>query len=184
VPLDATATTSGPNAYPGAMPTATAEPGYLTALLKSVVGVKGSHSILRDLLALRDLNSRIAQVGAIAELQMTQVMTAIDKAWDAATSQATGTATATGKPLPETAWSIDDPDDVRRLSDSLYASAPQLTGAGFATYCRLKVEVAGQRLADEIAGRFVYPPGSSRSSFVRAAIGAWARGRRLVDALD
>jgi patatin-related protein len=176
VPLDATATASGPNAYPGATPTETPEPGYLAALLKSVVGVKGSHSILRDLVALRDLNQRIAQIGAIAELQMAQVMTAIDKAWDAATSQAAGTATAPEQPLPETAWSIDNPEDVRRLSDSLYASAPQLTGAGFATYCRLKVEVAGQRLADEIAGRFVYPPGSSRSSFVRAAIGAWARG--------
>jgi patatin-related protein len=175
VPLDAAVATSTADDYPGAVPSTTPEPGYFAALLKSVVGVKGSHSILRDLVALRDLNVRIEEVGAIAELQMTQVMATIEAAWDAATSK-DGDTTTGGRPLPRTAWSIDDPEDVRRLSDSLYASAPQLTGAGFATYCRLKVDVAGQRLADEIADRFVYPPGSSRSSFVRAAIGAWARG--------
>jgi hypothetical protein len=179
VPLEEPSPTSGAGAYPGAVPSGTPEPGYLAALLKSVAGVKGSHSILRDLIALRDLNVRIAEVGAIAELQMTQVMATIEAAWDAATSQPGGTPAEPapdGRLVPETAWSIDNPADVRRLSDSLYASAPQLTGAGFATYCRLKVDVAGQRLADEIANRFVYPPGSSRSSFVRAAIGAWARG--------
>jgi patatin-related protein len=175
VPLDAASSTSTAEDYPGAVPSTTPEPGYIAALLKSVVGVKGNHSILRDLVALRDLNVRIEEVGAIAELQMTQVMATIEAAWDAATSHG-GDTTTGGRPLPRTAWSIDDPEDVRRLSDSLYASAPQLTGAGFATYCRLKVDVAGQRLADEIADRFVYPPGSSRSSFVRAAIGAWARG--------
>jgi patatin-related protein len=178
VPLDGPASTSGDGSYPGAVASGTPEPGYLAALLKSVAGVKGSHSILRDLLALRDLNVRIAEVGAIAELQMAQVMATIEAAWDAATSEPGGTPTEPtpdAHPLPATAWSIDNPQDVRRLSDSLYASAPQLTGAGFATYCRLKVDVAGQRLADEIANRFVYPPGSSRSSFVRAAIGAWAR---------
>jgi patatin-related protein len=175
VPLEAGGTTSESTErdYPGAVPTGTPEPGYLSALMTSVLGVKGSHSILRDLVALRDLNVRIAEVGAIAELQMVQVMTAIDAAWDAAIRSSNDDV---DRPLPQTAWSIDDPQDVRRLSDALYASAPQLTGAGFSTYCRLKVDVAGERLADEIANRFVYPPGSSRSSFVRAAIGAWARG--------
>jgi patatin-related protein len=199
VPLDATtpgsASVPAEQSYPGAVASGTPEPGYLSALMTSVLGVKGSHSILRDLVALRDLNVRIAEVGSIAELQMAQVMAAIDAAWDAATSEAHDHRAAPAGPapeaaatpatpeaagqsgaMPESAWSIDDPADVRRLSDALYASAPQLTGAGFSTYCRLKVDVAGQRLADEIAGRFVYPPGSSRSSFVRAAIGAWARG--------
>lgn len=177
VPLDAGRAPSGPDRqadYPGAVASGTPEPGYLSALLSSVLRVKGSHSILRDLLALRDLNVRIAQVGAIAELQMVQVTKAIDAAWDAVTKS--DAAAPPDHALPATAWSIDNPQDVRRLSDSLYASAPQLTGAGFATYCRLKVDAAGERLADEIAGRFVYPPGSSRSSFVRAAIAAWARG--------
>ncbi|HEX3005289.1 MAG TPA: patatin-like protein [Angustibacter sp.] len=140
-------------------------PGYLKALLRSVVGVKGSHSILRDLEDLRDLNVRVAQLGAIAAQQMHQVTAAIDEAWQ----QTTGSA--------QEAWSIDDPDDVKRLADSMYAKAPGFAGAAFTTYCRLKVEAAGERLADEIVARFVYPPGSGRTTFVRAALAAWARGR-------
>lgn len=144
------------------------EPGYLPALLRSIGTVKGSHSILRELEALRDLNARIAELGAMAELQMHQVQAAIEQAWTTA-ADTTGTAADP--------WSIDHPSDVRALADQLYASAPSFTGAGFATYCRLKVEAAGQRLADEVVTRFVYPPGSSRASFVRAAVSAWGWSR-------
>ena len=158
-------TTTGPG-----QPDAHGAPGYLSALLKSVGSVKGSHSILRELEDLRDLNLRVAELGSIAKLQMDQVSVAIDQAWDAATA---GTSAAS---TPSQAWSIDDPAGVKRLAASMNASVPQFVGAGFSAYCRLKVEAAGHRLADEIVARFVYPPGSSRSSFVRAAISAWARG--------
>jgi patatin-related protein len=141
-------------------------PGYLSGLLKSVGSVRGSHSILRELESLRDLNVRIAELAAIAEQQAAQVDAAIEAAW---ASAATGQA--------DQAWDINDQQDVQTLAASLYAAAPTFAGAGFATYCRLKVEVAGARLADEVVERFVYPPGSSRASFVRAAISAWARGR-------
>jgi patatin-related protein len=140
-------------------------PGYLRALWRSVAGVKGSHSVLRDLEDLRDLNVRVAELGAIAAQQMDLVTAAIDEAWQAGTSTSGGV------------WSIDDAEDVKRLADGMYARTAQFAGASFSTYCRLKVEVAGGRLADEIVARFVYPPGSSRTSFVRAAIGGWARGR-------
>jgi patatin-related protein len=147
-----------------------AAPGYLPALWRGASTVKGSHSILRDLEALRDLNTRIGELGAIAEQQMDQVATAIEGAWTAAVQ---GPAQTTA----EQAWDINDRQDVVALADSMHAMAPTFAGAGFSTYCRLKVEAAGARLADEIVARFVYPPGSSRSSFVRAAISAWARGR-------
>lgn len=149
-------------------PAAHGAPGYLPALLKSVGKVKGSHSILRELESLRDLNVRIAELGSIAALQMDQVGMAIDQAWETTVNTSAGS--------PGQAWNIDDPADVALLADSMYASTPQFAGAGFSAYCRLKVEAAGRRLADEIATRFDYPPGSSRSSFVRAAISAWARG--------
>jgi patatin-related protein len=164
-PDPGTRLTAGPR-----QPDAHGAPGYLSALLKSVGTVKGSHSILRELEDLRDLNLRVAELGSIAELQMDQVSVAIDQAWDAATA---GTSAAS---TPSQAWSIDDPAGVKRLAASMNASVPQFVGAGFSAYCRLKVEAAGGRLADEIVARFVYPPGSSRSSFVRAAISAWARG--------
>lgn len=47
----------------------------------------------------------------------------------------------------------------------------------YAGYCLLKAEVAGQRFADEIATNFTYPPDSSRASFLRSAIFAWASNR-------
>jgi patatin-related protein len=145
-------------------------PGYLAALLRGASTVKGSHSILRDLEGLRDLNLRISELGAIADQQMDLVEAAIDQAWAAAVQGPSQTKAAQ-------AWSVDDRQDVVALADSMYAAAPGFAGAGFSSYCRLKVEAAGARLADEVVARFVYPPGSSRSSFVRAAISAWARGR-------
>jgi patatin-related protein len=152
-------------------------PGYLRALATSLSTVKGSHSILRDLEDLRDLNLRIAELGAIAALQVVQVDAAIDAAWEATARPADGGAPAGGSRRPDQAWSIEEPDDVARLGDSLHAGAPAFAGASFSSYCRLKVEAAGARLADEVVERFVYPPGSSRSSFVRAALSAWARSR-------
>ncbi|HEX8496099.1 MAG TPA: DUF3376 domain-containing protein, partial [Actinomycetales bacterium] len=149
-----------------------AAPGYLPALIRGVVTVKGSHSILHELQTLRDLNLRILEVGAIAALQADQVDAAVDEAF-AQVPVAQGSTTGPG---PASAWRMSEPDDVRALGDRLHAMAPSFTAAGYPSYCRLKVEVAGRRLADEIVERFVYPPRSSRSSFVRAAITAWARG--------
>ncbi len=160
-------------------------PGYLSALARSVGTVKGSHSILRDLEDLRDLNLRIAELGSVATLQGDQVSRVVEQAWDAVAPpapppDASGTSEAAPEApasptTPDQAWSIEDPADITALADQLYAEAPHFVGAGFPTYCRLKVEAAGARLADEVVERFVYPPGSSRSSFVRAAISAWAR---------
>ncbi len=156
--------TSAPSA-----PGSNGAPGYLPALVRAVGTVKGSHSILRELESLRDLNTRIAELGAIADLQMQQVTAEIETAWG-------GAARSSTTPGDQGAWDINDPQDVASLADGMYARAATFVGAGFSTYCRLKVEVAGARLADEVVARFVYPPGSSRSSFVRAAVSAWARG--------
>src|SRR5829696_4527399 len=45
-------------------------PSWLSGVSKAVLGVKGSHGVLRDLIALRDLNRKISEVGAIARSQM------------------------------------------------------------------------------------------------------------------
>ena len=152
-------------------------PGYLQALRQGVWGVKGSHSILRELVALRDLNLRIAEVGAIARVQMGQVTVAIDQAWQAGTS-------TTKRKTPDRVWDIDDPEDVKLLAATIYDDATHFIGAAFPAYCRLKVETAAHRLAGEIAERLVYPPDSSRSSFVRAALSAWVRNRIDLDKID
>lgn len=154
-------------------------PGYLPGLVKAVGKTKGSHSILRDLFTLRDLNVRVAEIGAISAMQMEQVSTAIQQAWVKGKDGAT-----TADPTGEAVWNIDDPDDVKLLADTIYEHATTYVGAGYPAYCRLKVDEAGRRLADEISQRFVYPPDSSRSSFVRAAISAWARNRISWNQMD
>jgi patatin-related protein len=58
--------------------------GWLSGLWRTIVGVRGSHPILLELLKLREMNMRIAEVGSIAENQMTEVLTEIRKALDAA----------------------------------------------------------------------------------------------------
>jgi patatin-related protein len=139
-------------------------PSWLSGVSKAVLGVKGSHSVLRDLIALRDLNRKIGQVGAIAKSQMGAVQDLMDELLP---------------PPPENrpSWAVSGKADVQRVSDAIHERARELLGAGFPTYCRLKVEAAARRMADEIAQRFVFPPDSSRTSFLRGAIGEWARSR-------
>jgi patatin-related protein len=143
-----------------------AEGGWLQDVFTAVVSVKGTHPILRELLDLRDLNLRIAQVGAITDAQREQVVAAVDELWAARPG---------GGPDGSRPWSLSSPDDLLALRDEMHVRARQQVGASFATYNRLKVEAAGRRLADEVAERLVYPPDSSGTSFVRAALGAWAR---------
>lgn len=152
-------------------------PGYLPALRQGAWTVKGSHSILPELLALRDMNLRIAEIGAIVRLQMEQVAVAVGQAWQAGAS-------TTERQTPDRVWDIDDPADVKLLADTIYDNATRFIGAAFPTYCRLKVESVAHRLADELAQRLFYPPDSSRSSFVRAALSSWIRGRIDLHKID
>jgi hypothetical protein len=107
---------------------------------------------------------------------MDQVASAIEAAWARAVpATPTPGSEAAAVQRPAKPWDINVEADVKALADSLYNSTPGFIGAGYPTYCRLKVDEAGRRLADEIAHRYTYPPNSSRSSFVRIAISAWAR---------
>ncbi len=138
-------------------------PSWLSGVSKAVLGVKGSHGVLRDLIALRDLNRKIGEVGAIARSQMGAVQGLVDELLP--------------PPADRPCWAVSGKADVQRVSAEVHERARELLGAGYPTYCRLKVEAAARRMADEIAQRFVFPPDSSRTSFLRGAIGEWARGR-------
>ncbi|HEX6231607.1 MAG TPA: patatin-like protein [Jiangellaceae bacterium] len=160
--------------------------GWLAGLWRTTVGVKGSHPILLELLKLRNMNWRIAQIAAIAARQMTEVQREINQALAHAGMDPDAQAGALALDA------IDSEDRVGAVSRAMHKRAEAVLGPAWVTYQRLKVEAAGRRLADEVAHRFVYPPDSGRSSFVRAAIGAWARSRpewtdsdpsRLVDLL-
>ena len=84
---------------PNAKPEAPEAQGWLAGLWQSVAVVKGSHPILLELLKLRDTNWRIAQVGAIAETQMTEVQAQIEKALAAAGLNDAGNDSTDAQPL-------------------------------------------------------------------------------------
>jgi patatin-related protein len=140
-------------------------PSWLGGLGRAVVGVKGTHTVLRDLLRMRNLNLRIAEIGAITRSQMTTVTTSLDEVIDSLPSS------------HQRSWEITGQDEVELVAHRMRERAKAQLGTSFPTYCRLKVEAAARRLADEIANHFVYPPDASNSSFLRAVLGEWARGR-------
>ena len=149
--------------------------GWLSGLRTTLVGVRGSHPILLELLKLRDLNFKIAQVGDIAAREMEEVLTQVEQALADQSFVAGSPTTATD--FADALGTVDEPGKVQAVSDAMRGRASDLLSPSWATYQRLKVEAAGRRLADEIAQRLVYPPDSGRSSFVRAAISEWARSR-------
>lgn len=154
-----------------AVPGERGAPGYVAALRQGALTVRGTHSILRELLAIRDLNVRIGAIGAITSAQMATVTAAVDAAWPARTKR-------------RRPWAVADVREVETLADNLYARAAEFVGAGYEAYQRLKVEAAAVRLAEAVTESFEYPPESARTSFVRAVLAAWTRNRVGNEPLD
>ncbi|NYJ08654.1 patatin-like protein [Petropleomorpha daqingensis] len=134
-------------------------PTWLGGLTQAVWEVKGNHDVLRDLIALRDLNLHIAEVGSITATQMAAVEGLLRAAL-------AGTGLPAGQVTQEA---------FRPVSDAVHRKAAERLGADYPTYVRLKLEATVRRLADEVARRFTYPSGARRESFLRAAAGAWVR---------
>ena len=172
-------------------------PGWLPGLVKSVVGVKGSHSILTELLKLRDMNHRIGAVAVVVELQQAQVEAEIRTALaltqqvavppevvDAAAAVAIGSdAVPTGVEVPDYDWlaalgtsqTESLPKALERTADLVRLRATQVLRPSWAAYERLKADSVAEGLADLVGERFSYAKGSIRDGFVRAALTAWAR---------
>ena len=98
----------------GSGATALETPGYAQALWKVIGDVKASHSVLRDLLDLRELNTRITQVGAIADAQNAVVLDMVAGAMAAA---------GAGE-----SWAVTTKDDVQKVSDELHKRAEGRAG--------------------------------------------------------
>lgn len=146
-------------------------PPWLGSVVTSLTSVKGSHSILRDLLRLRDLNRRIGQIGVIQTAQEDQVLRILDAADPVA-------AAGGGPSAPDAfdpSWADLEFEQVKQLAGRLNQAAHRMVCASYPTYCRLKLEAAGATLAGELAELFAYPPDSSHRSFVQAVITTWAQ---------
>lgn len=159
--------------------------------LWAVSGIRGSHPIVLDLLRLRDMNWRIAEVAAIADRQMSYVQLQIAEARKSM-SPSVGAAVPRGsaeyeraptaQTLTELKTELTGNDDLQTLSDKLHQRATIALGPAWPTYQRLKFEAAVRRLAVELAIRFGFPHKSGRASFGRAATLAWAQ--RTADWID
>ena len=149
--------------------------------LLAVSKVKGSHPIVKDLLQLRDMNGRIAEVTAIVDRQMSYVLGEIARALSALGSDATGAAGSPTLPAVPGAANVAQlmgalpKSDVQQLSNTMHSQATTALGPAWPTYQRLKFEATVHRLASEVAQRFGLPADSGRASFIDAAIIAWAR---------
>jgi patatin-related protein len=150
---------------------------WLTDLL-AVSTVRGSHPILVDLIKLRDMNWRIAEVNAIAEQQETYVEdTMLAALTDVQLETAGDAPTQSPAENMTTAKLIQEfpTDKVRAVSDKLHARAQDALGPAWATYQRLKFEAVLARLANDISESFGYPGLSGKAGFVTAGWIAWAR---------
>lgn len=146
------------------------EPGYADGVRRGALTVRSTHSFLRELTTLRDLNLRIESVGTIATSQMAQVSERLRTIWHDTR------AALPGMEATEV-WDIDNGVHVEKLADRVYEGAEEFLGAGYQAYQRLKVEAATRVFADALTRCFVYPPESNRTTFVRAALSAWTRMR-------
>ncbi|MGB9223081.1 patatin-like protein [Mycobacterium sp.] len=149
--------------------------------LLAVSKVKGSHPILKDLMQLRDMNERIAEVGAIVDGQMSYVLGEIARALSALGSEGAG---ADGSPAPQFVPGSANVSQltgtlpekrVQDLSDTMHRQATAALGPAWPTYQRLKFEATVHRLAGEVAQRFGFPAESGRANFIDAVFIAWAR---------
>jgi patatin-related protein len=169
----------GRDLYSAAVATLPSHRRWLKDLL-TVSKVKGNHPILRDLLALRDMNSRIGDVSAIVERQKDYVVGAVAYVLDDQRDHRDRTTASLSPGSPgatQLMLGLTDEEKFQTLSDAMHEWARDALGPTFWTYQRLKFQASLERLADELARRFCFASHSAQASFLRSAIVAWARAQ-------
>lgn len=150
-------------------------PGWLSTIWRVRTTIPWRQPLLGQLLALRDLNARIRDVGAIARELMPQVERQVGEALrQAAPSDADPSMVAEAASAAAMTRAADR-DWLRQAVLALHGRARDMAGLAYATYARLKIEDAVAGLADQVARTFTYPPESSQASFVRSVLVAWAQ---------
>ncbi|MFT4125164.1 MAG: patatin-like protein [Gordonia sp. (in: high G+C Gram-positive bacteria)] len=152
------------------------------SFLADLMGVKGpltSHSFLRDLLRLREMNERIANIGHIAERQraeVEQVITArvLHVAQDMRTAADRG-----GDPVvaPSFVRQLAEISDAKRVSDIFYDQAEDESSYTWRTYQRLKALAIAERVATAVITVARLPTESTEAECLRSALAAHMRAR-------
>ena len=142
---------------PAALTGPAPQPTWFKTVWASRATIPQHEPLVGALGQLRDMNMLIAEVGRIAELQMSEVLPLLD---DSGTDTTADYATA-----------LMTAGQVRQ-------KAKDASGLGYATYCRLKAAAVADPVAAAVARHFRYPDQSNQEYFVAAVLGAWVRSKR------
>ena len=157
---------------PGAPPHQVApgsEPTFAKTVWSSRITIPQHTPLVAVLDELEAMNAAIAEVGAIVEAQQDEVLGYLD------TAALSGT---------EIAGAVGY-DGVTENAQKVRAAAQQLTGnLGYATYCRLRAQAVAESFGMSLAAELHFPSESNRTSFLVAALGAWARQQEKWKAAD
>ncbi|MFQ6329138.1 patatin-like protein [Nocardia sp. CWNU-33] len=143
-------------------------------------GIKGSQSILDDLIDLRAMNEKIAEVGAIAEQQRVEVLDRIRYAhqkWRGDNAIASKTVSNN---IEEAIAAIpvevlEDQDAFLATSRTMHQEAAEALGSTYNTYQRLKAASIARCVATAIVKHFALPLESSTAVFIRSCTLSWVR---------
>ncbi|WP_433560696.1 patatin-like protein [Nocardia sp. CA-151230] len=148
---------------------------------KVLVGIRGSRSLIRDLIRLRDMNEKITEMGAIAMRQEVEVLDRISAAvasipgYEHAVPQVNSQDLGTAIDAMPSLGFLKDQKKFQVVSDNMHAEALTALGSTWNTYQRLKVEAAARCIADAIVQHFTLPGESGTAVFIRSAMAAWLR---------
>ncbi|GAB0107098.1 hypothetical protein JMUB6875_60900 [Nocardia sp. JMUB6875] len=160
-----------------------AQPNWAKELRKILTGIRGSRSLVPDLIRLRDMNERIAEVGAISTQQEVEVLDHISAALTSMRGTERPTPRSGSYGLTEAIDATPEPDffhseeDFRELFARMHAQAVTALGSTWNTYQRLKADTAARCLADAIVEEFALPGESGTAVFIRCAIASWLRNQ-------
>ena len=133
------------------------QPTWFKTVWASRATIPQHEPLVGTLVQLRDMNVLIAEVGRIAELQMSEVLPLLD---DSGTDVGA------------------DYTTVLMTAGQVRQKAKEASGAGYATYCRLKAAAVADPVAAAVGRHFRYPDQSNEEYFVAAVLGAWVRSQR------
>ncbi|MFW0791627.1 patatin-like protein [Gordonia sp. CPCC 205333] len=179
----------------------TMPPRWINGVIKAVIGAKGSHTFLPELIKIRDMNHQIEQIGAITRAQEEMVRAALGRTgvWidqnqilvsnDAGSVEYVGdSATPTkvdGRPVAEqngTGAIAIAPTDVETMripapvvesAVAMNRSVARRVGAGYPTYVRLKASSASDYFCAAVSRQIGYVEGSNAATFLQASMREW-----------
>ncbi len=141
-----------------------AEPTFARTLWNSRITIPQHTPLVGVLGELQAMNAAIAEVGAIAEAQLPQVLDALDA---------------------DELRGVVGYDGVTDNAAQVRQAARQLAGQlGYATYCRLRVQAVAESFGMSLAAELRFPSESNRTNFMVAAFCSWARRQDSWKAAD